>query len=71
MPDGYRVRPEQAIVLDIDAWNANCPQHVPRRYEAADVEAALALQAARIAELEREVEELRAAQPGLRDCRNE
>ncbi len=29
MPDGYRARPEQAILFTIDAWDANCPQHIP------------------------------------------
>jgi predicted pyridoxine 5'-phosphate oxidase superfamily flavin-nucleotide-binding protein len=43
---------EQAILLDIEAWDANCPQHIPQRFEAADVAAALAARDARIAELE-------------------
>ena len=34
MPEGYRARPEQAIVFDVNAWDANCPQHIPRRFEA-------------------------------------
>ncbi|WP_203071241.1 pyridoxamine 5'-phosphate oxidase family protein [Falsiroseomonas ponticola] len=43
---------EQAILLDIEAWDANCPQHIPQRFEAADVAAALAARDRRIAELE-------------------
>ena len=27
----YRARPEQVILLSVDAWDANCPQHIPRR----------------------------------------
>jgi predicted pyridoxine 5'-phosphate oxidase superfamily flavin-nucleotide-binding protein len=61
MPEGYRARPEQAIVIQVGAWDANCPQHIPRRFEAADVEAALAERDGRIARLERELDELRAA----------
>jgi predicted pyridoxine 5'-phosphate oxidase superfamily flavin-nucleotide-binding protein len=60
MPEGYRARPEQAIVFEVSAWDENCPQHIPRRYEAANVEVALTRRDARIAELEREVRELRA-----------
>lgn len=44
--------PEQAILFDIEAWDANCPQHIPQRFEAADVAAALAQRDLRIAALE-------------------
>ena len=64
MPDGYRARPEQAIVFHVTAWDANCPQHIPRRFEAEDVEAALQQRDQRIAELEAELRRLR-ANPGL------
>lgn len=50
--DGYAGIPEQAILFDVTAWDANCPQHIPQRFEAADVTAALAQRDARIAELE-------------------
>lgn len=59
MPEGYRARPEQAIVFDVNAWDANCPQHIPRRFEAEDVEAALQQRDQRIAELEAELRVLR------------
>lgn len=55
MPEGYRARPEQAIVFDVNAWDANCPQHIPRRFEAEDVEAALQQRDQRIAGLEAEL----------------
>jgi hypothetical protein len=60
MPDGYDARPEQAIVFSIEAWDANCPQHIPQRCEAAHVAAALAERDARIAALEAEAARLRA-----------
>ncbi len=60
MPEGYRARPEQAIVFDVSAWDANCPQHIPRRFEAEDVEAALQQRDQRIAELEAELRAMRA-----------
>ena len=66
MPADYRARPSQVIVFKVLAWDANCPQHIPQRLEASDVEAALAARDARIRELEAEVRQLRAAagQPG-------
>jgi predicted pyridoxine 5'-phosphate oxidase superfamily flavin-nucleotide-binding protein len=67
-PAGYKARPERAIVIHVTAWDANCPQHIPQRLEAADVEAALATRDARIAELEAEVAALRkrGSPPGQR-----
>lgn len=58
MPEGYRARPEQVILFTVTAWDANCPQHIPQRFEAADVTAALASRDARIAALEAEVARL-------------
>ena len=63
MPEGYRARPEQAIALAVSAWNANCPQHIPQRFEAADVARALTEREERIAALEAEIERLRAVAP--------
>ncbi len=58
-PESYDARPEQAIVVTVSAWDANCPQHIPRRFEALDVERALAARDARIAALEEELGRLR------------
>jgi len=55
----YDGHPERAIVVQVVAWDANCPQHIPQRFEAADVAAALATRDARIAALEVEIAELR------------
>ena len=60
MPEGYNARPEQVILFTVAAWDSNCPQHIPQRFEAADVAAALAERDARIAALEAEVARLRA-----------
>ena len=59
MPSGYKARPEQAIVFTLSAWDSNCPQHIPQRFEAADVAAALAARDERIAQLEAELTRLR------------
>jgi predicted pyridoxine 5'-phosphate oxidase superfamily flavin-nucleotide-binding protein len=61
MPDGYKARPEQAVVFTVAAWDVNCSQHIPQRIDAADVAAALAARDRRIAELEAEVAQLHAA----------
>jgi predicted pyridoxine 5'-phosphate oxidase superfamily flavin-nucleotide-binding protein len=31
MPADYPARPEQAIVFTVEAWDTNCPQHMPPR----------------------------------------
>jgi predicted pyridoxine 5'-phosphate oxidase superfamily flavin-nucleotide-binding protein len=59
MPEGYKARPEQVILFKISIWSTNCPQHIPQKFDAADVAAALASRDARIAELEAEVVELK------------
>ena len=59
MPDGYKARPEQVILFTISAWDENCPQHIPQRFEAADVAAALAERDKRIRTLEAEIKQLR------------
>ena len=59
MPQGYRARPEQVILFKIAAWDTNCPQHIPQKFDAADVAAALASRDARIAELEAELAALK------------
>jgi predicted pyridoxine 5'-phosphate oxidase superfamily flavin-nucleotide-binding protein len=52
MPEGYAAKPEQVLLFDVEAWDANCPQHIPQRFEAEDVSRALAERDARIKELE-------------------
>jgi predicted pyridoxine 5'-phosphate oxidase superfamily flavin-nucleotide-binding protein len=59
MPKGYKARPSQVILFKVSAWDANCPQHIPQRFEAADVDAALAERDQRIAELEAQLARLR------------
>jgi uncharacterized protein len=59
MPQGYQARPEQVVLFTVAAWDSNCPQHIPQRFEAADVAAAIAKREHRIAELEAEVQKLR------------
>jgi predicted pyridoxine 5'-phosphate oxidase superfamily flavin-nucleotide-binding protein len=59
MPQGYKARPEQVILFRISAWDTNCPQHIPQKFDATDVAAALASRDARIADLEAELAALK------------
>jgi predicted pyridoxine 5'-phosphate oxidase superfamily flavin-nucleotide-binding protein len=61
MPPNYRARPSQVILFEVSAWDTNCPQHIPLKIDAADVNAALAERDERIRALEAEVAALRAA----------
>lgn len=61
MPPGYDARPEQVIVFSIAAWDINCPQHIPQKFDAADVAKALEESQTRIAALESENAALRRA----------
>ena len=51
---------EQVIVIHVEAWDANCPQHIPQLLPVEAVAAALAARDGRIATLEAEVRRLRA-----------
>jgi predicted pyridoxine 5'-phosphate oxidase superfamily flavin-nucleotide-binding protein len=57
---GYDAVPERAFVITVEAWDANCPQHIPQRFEAEDVARALAERDAKIAALEAELRRTRA-----------
>jgi predicted pyridoxine 5'-phosphate oxidase superfamily flavin-nucleotide-binding protein len=63
MPEGYKARPEQAILFKISAWDTNCPQHIPQKFDGPDVAAALAARDARIAQLEDELAALKRTAP--------
>lgn len=67
MPQDYRARPEQAVLFTVTAWDVNCPQHIPQRFEAADVRAAIESRDQRIAALEAEVVRLGGAPPRVRE----
>ncbi len=56
---GYQAKPERAILFEVEAWDANCPQHITPRYSEDEIAPALAQLQARIAELEAEVASLR------------
>ncbi|MCH7806500.1 MAG: pyridoxamine 5'-phosphate oxidase family protein [Proteobacteria bacterium] len=47
--------PERAIVFTISAWDINCPQHIPVKFDEAEIEDILKPLQDRIAELEAEL----------------
>ena len=55
MPAGYRARAEQVILFEIEAWDANCTQHIPQMFLAEDVAKAIEQRDARIASLEQQI----------------
>jgi uncharacterized protein len=59
MPQGYRAHGERVIVFTVHALDLNCPQHIPQRFDAADVLAAIEERDERIKALEAEVQRLR------------
>jgi predicted pyridoxine 5'-phosphate oxidase superfamily flavin-nucleotide-binding protein len=61
MPENYKARPEQAILFTVSAWDSNCSQHIPQRFDAADVATALSERDKQIHALEAEIEKLRGA----------
>lgn len=52
-------KPEQAIVFTIEAWDRNCPQHIPQLLPAEDVREGVEELRARVAALEAENRALR------------
>jgi len=58
--EGYKARPERAILFTIEAWDVNCSSHIVTRFTEAEIEKALVTVQAKIAELEAENARLRA-----------
>lgn len=57
---GYKAKPERAILFTIEAWDVNCSQHIVTRFTEADIAGALQTVQNKIAELEGENARLRA-----------
>ena len=60
MPEGYKARPEQVILFEVAAWDINCRQHIPQKFDAADVAATVSALQRKIATLESDNAALRA-----------
>ena len=55
----YAGNPQRAFVFHVEAWDVNCPQHIPRLYTEAQI-------APRLAELQNQVAALEAENQRLR-----
>jgi predicted pyridoxine 5'-phosphate oxidase superfamily flavin-nucleotide-binding protein len=55
----YKFRPERMLVLNIKAYDWNCPQHITSRYTTTEIEEALIPQQKYIAKLEEEIKILK------------
>jgi predicted pyridoxine 5'-phosphate oxidase superfamily flavin-nucleotide-binding protein len=56
---GYKARPERAFILQLEAFDWNCPQHITPRFTQGEVEAAVLPLQQRLAALEAENIEMR------------
>ncbi|GAB3108400.1 pyridoxamine 5'-phosphate oxidase family protein [Streptomyces calidiresistens] len=63
VPDGYRAVVERTMVIDVEAYDWNCPQHIEARYTLAELEEVLEPIRDRMARLEAENAALRKAVP--------
>ena len=59
MPEGYAAVPERVLLFRVSAWDPNCPQHIPRKIDADEVDSMLAERDREIAELKAQIERLR------------
>ena len=56
----YRARIDRAVIIDVEAFDWNCPQHITPRFTTAEIEASGAQTRSELAELRAEVARLRA-----------
>jgi hypothetical protein len=57
---GYKAKIERAMILHVEAYDWNCPQHITPRYTLEEVEQAVKPLHEKITELEKEVKKLKA-----------
>lgn len=57
----YEATPERAFIFTLEAWDANCPQHISQRWTEAEIAPLVDAMSTRIKELEDEVARLKAA----------
>lgn len=57
--DGYDAQPERAIVITVEAYDWNCPQHIPRRLTLEEIEEHLVPVRDEVTRLQAENEQLR------------
>jgi uncharacterized protein len=57
--DDYKFKPERMMLLHVEAYDWNCPQHITPRYTVEDIEEAFAGQREHIAKLQEEIKVLK------------
>jgi predicted pyridoxine 5'-phosphate oxidase superfamily flavin-nucleotide-binding protein len=57
--DGYQGKPQRAVLFHIEAWDANCPQHIIPRWTENEFTPVVENLKSRVVELERENQRLR------------
>jgi predicted pyridoxine 5'-phosphate oxidase superfamily flavin-nucleotide-binding protein len=62
---GYRARVERIASFEVEAFDWNCPQHIPERFTREQLEAVAAPLRERVAELEAQLKTLAAPSPGV------
>lgn len=62
--EGYRARAERVIVFDVEAWDRNCPQHIPQMFFTEDVTEEILSLRSRIETLEAENAALKSGAKG-------
>lgn len=55
LPDGPRIHPEAAMLIDVAGYDWNCPQHITQRYTIEEMGPSVEKLQARIAELEAQI----------------
>lgn len=56
---GYNAKPERAMILHVEAFDWNCPQHIPQRFTIEEIRQINQPLYEHIEKLEKEIEELR------------
>ena len=57
--EDYGATVERGLIIDVEAFDWNCPQHITPRFTMAEIEPSIAALKTRIAELEAEIERYR------------
>lgn len=61
-PQGYEARIERAVILKVEAFDWNCPQHITSRYTIDEIKEMITPMYEHIAKLEAQIEKLKAKQ---------
>ena len=63
----YNAKIEQVIVFSVEAWDRNCPQHIPQRIDIEDLQKVLSDRDRKIEVLEKQIHQLKTNQNRMPD----